>query len=146
MKGNTTKEDSDWYLYSAWVVFCCYAAACQCNGYFRELAAELILITVVLSCTNSLSRTNLYLNLKKSFVYSNTFQTSFQSAVQIHDFHVWTVHDMNLRGVFLRSIDNAMSFCFFWEPSALILEIHILLPFINLFSVNKETFNFVFQY
>lgn len=35
---------------------------------------------------------------------------------------------------------------FFWEPSALILEIHILLPFINLFSVNKETFNFVFQF
>ena len=43
---------------------------------------------------------------------SHTFQTSFQSAVQIHDFHVWTVHDMDLRGVFLRSVDNAMSFCF----------------------------------
>ena len=34
---------------------------------------EIILIIIVLSFTNSLSRTSLYLSLKTSFVYSNLF-------------------------------------------------------------------------
>ena len=34
---------------------------------------EIILITTVLSFTNSLSRTSLYFSLKRSFVYSNLF-------------------------------------------------------------------------
>ena len=34
---------------------------------------EIILITIVLSFTNSLSRTSLYFSLKTSFVYSNLF-------------------------------------------------------------------------
>ena len=34
---------------------------------------EIILITTVLSFTNSLSRTSLYFSLKTSFVYSNLF-------------------------------------------------------------------------
>ena len=43
---------------------------------------QIILITIVLSFTNSLSRTNLYFSLKTSFVYSNLF--SFAKTVTIH--------------------------------------------------------------
>ena len=42
---------------------------------------EIILITTVLSFTNSLSRTSLYFSLKTSFVYSNLF--SLAKAVTI---------------------------------------------------------------
>ena len=38
-----------------------------------ERSLNLILITIVWSFTNSLSRTSLYFSLKTSFVYSNLF-------------------------------------------------------------------------
>ena len=41
---------------------------------------EIILITTVLSFTNSLSRTSLYFSLKTSFVYSNLFSLAKASA------------------------------------------------------------------
>ena len=37
------------------------------------VSLKIILITIVLSFTNSLSRTSLYFSLKTSFVYSNLF-------------------------------------------------------------------------
>ena len=41
---------------------------------------EIILIIIVLSFTNRLSRTSLYLSLKTSFVYSNLFSLAKTSA------------------------------------------------------------------
>ena len=43
---------------------------------------QIILISIVLSFTNSLSRTSFYFSLKTSFVYSNLF--SFAKTVTIH--------------------------------------------------------------
>ena len=44
---------------------------------------EIILITTVLSFTNSLSRTSLYFSLKTSFVYSNLFSLAKRRHAQL---------------------------------------------------------------
>jgi len=46
---------------------------------------EMILITIVLSFTNSLSRTSLSFSLKTSFVYSNLFSLAKTQAPQAHN-------------------------------------------------------------
>ena len=45
---------------------------------------EIILITTVLSFTNSLSRTSLYFSLKTSFVYSNLFSLAKTVTIRCH--------------------------------------------------------------
>ena len=47
---------------------------------------EIILITTVLSFTNSLSRTSLYFSLKTSFVYSNLFSLAKTVHMVVHIF------------------------------------------------------------
>ena len=46
----------------------------------------MILIIIVLSFTNRLSRTSLYLSLKTSFVYSNLFSLANGLAEKAYDF------------------------------------------------------------
>ena len=45
---------------------------------------EMILITTVLSCTNSLSRTSFDFSLKSSFVYSNLFSLAETVTIRWH--------------------------------------------------------------
>ena len=64
----------------------CFRKGAQCP-WLTSLAEtskdlEIILITIVLSFSNSLSRTSLYFSLKTSFVYSNLFNTLLHSNEQ----------------------------------------------------------------
>ena len=58
----------------------------QIEKKMEAFVSPIILITTVLSFTNSLSHTSLYLSLKTSFVYSNLFSLAssfFQNAVNL---------------------------------------------------------------
>ena len=58
----------------------------QIEKKMEAFVSPIILITTVLSFTNSLSHTSLYLSLKTSFVYSNLFSLAssfFQNAINL---------------------------------------------------------------
>ena len=108
---------------------------------YQPIKAHLIiLITIVLSFTNSLSRTSLYFSLKASFVYSNLFSLAktvtircyIQTNKQTHTLTLKRVQEGARNRLKLQSIDyftiaacgNVIEFhpvLLYLDPSRLIL-------------------------